>query len=309
MKYAFLLTVALVIIGLGADLIVYYSTGKMPLVVLNGVSMLIYGALLALYRLKKIYADNALLYCCQCLAINIGMSILYEASLNTVDSPTIILTDVGIGMLPTILSGVAQARRMPMFISIFICGCYVAAAVWMQNSPMLWRSPVLLLLLIGLAYGYSYMLSIGLKTEMENAKAQEENIRVREEQEKIFRMLNLTPLQQKMLKDGRLDSGYMENILEKMEKTTRERLMFEMRKRVHSDEEVKARIREKHPSLSKGDLEMCCMIVKGMTASEISRVSNVRPQSVTSRRSRMRTKLELSPEQNLNDYLTSLINS
>jgi DNA-binding CsgD family transcriptional regulator len=119
-------------------------------------------------------------------------------------------------------------------------------------------------------------------------------------------LFDFTPKQWEMIKSGRMTRRRFTELVTKMNRNTQEKMMHEMREMVRSEEEIKQAIRAVYPALTAGDLELCAMIVKGRTTGQIARLRGVHHNSVTSQRSRLRAKLSLSPDRNLNDYLRSL---
>lgn len=307
LRIIFNLSTALYIVGLGIHFFFYAMEKKHVLMLLNGVSIVLYGTLYVILRFQKLDINRCMVYSCLVITINLGLSLLIEAKRNHgSESAAIILADVGLGTFPIVAAGMTRVRHYPVYIGTILLGCYIAAAVWTKNELLYMRLPILSIMIVGISYGYSYLLQVNRHREEENARIRGEYNRIQEEQETVFQILRLTPEQWELMKEGRWNREQSEKLLENMKREDREKLVFQMRDIVQDDEEIKQNIRAKHPDLSKNDMDMCCMIAKGMTVSEISIASGLLRNSVTSRRCRLRKRLGLDAQQNLNEYLSSL---
>lgn len=65
-------------------------------------------------------------------------------------------------------------------------------------------------------------------------------------------------------------------------------------------------MRERYPALSKTDLRLCAYIRVGMTAKEIAQVLSVKPDTVNTSRYRIRKKMQLTPDDSLEDIIESI---
>ena len=63
------------------------------------------------------------------------------------------------------------------------------------------------------------------------------------------------------------------------------------------------KLKEKHPNLTTKDLRTCTYLRLGLSSKDISMLTNIEINSVIQNRYRLRTKLQLSKEQNLSEYL------
>ncbi|WMX13097.1 response regulator [Aureispira sp. CCB-E] len=66
------------------------------------------------------------------------------------------------------------------------------------------------------------------------------------------------------------------------------------------------RLAEKHPHLSNGDLKLCSFIKLNLTRKEIAEILGVTTEAIKKGRSRLRKKLELSPDLRLDIYLKQI---
>ena len=65
-------------------------------------------------------------------------------------------------------------------------------------------------------------------------------------------------------------------------------------------------IRTKHPKLTAAELRICCYIVEGKSSAEMAELMQVGVSTITSYRSRIRTKLGIHKGRNLRVYLDSI---
>ncbi|MFW5768086.1 MAG: helix-turn-helix transcriptional regulator, partial [Bacteroidota bacterium] len=60
---------------------------------------------------------------------------------------------------------------------------------------------------------------------------------------------------------------------------------------------------EKFPHLTENDKNLCAMVRMNLSSKEIASIKNISERSVITARYRLRQKLDLSSDQNLNDFL------
>ena len=65
-------------------------------------------------------------------------------------------------------------------------------------------------------------------------------------------------------------------------------------------------LKEQHPGLTKTDIEICSLIRIGLSRNEVANLRNTSLEAVKSSRSRLKKKLKLNKDQNLDVYLKSL---
>lgn len=74
----------------------------------------------------------------------------------------------------------------------------------------------------------------------------------------------------------------------------------------HADKDFFTKVKAQHPSLTANDLKLCVYLRLNMSSKEIAPLLNISPRSVEIKRYRLRKKLSLSRETNLNDYFINL---
>lgn len=118
----------------------------------------------------------------------------------------------------------------------------------------------------------------------------------------------------------------IDNILEKYEKlpsSLRDKAILDARKllrfeknidedwkdfKLHFEEihpEFFSELNKNYPELNSNDLRMCAYLRLDLSTKEIARIYNISPDSVRKRKQRLREKLELSAENDLNEWLRS----
>jgi DNA-binding CsgD family transcriptional regulator/cell division protein FtsB len=74
----------------------------------------------------------------------------------------------------------------------------------------------------------------------------------------------------------------------------------------HADKDFFRKVKEIHSSLTANDLKLCVYLRLNMSSKEIAPLLNISSRSVEIKRYRLRKKLDLSREVNLNDYFINL---
>ena len=74
----------------------------------------------------------------------------------------------------------------------------------------------------------------------------------------------------------------------------------------HADKDFFKKVKDLHPDLTPNDLRFCVYLRLNLSSKEISPLLNISPRSVEIKRYRLRKKIELPRNANLNDYFISL---
>jgi ligand-binding sensor domain-containing protein/DNA-binding CsgD family transcriptional regulator len=74
----------------------------------------------------------------------------------------------------------------------------------------------------------------------------------------------------------------------------------------HADKDFFKKVKELHPDLTPNDLRFCVYLRLNLSSKEISPLLNISPRSVEIKRYRLRKKIDLPRNANLNDYFISL---
>ena len=74
----------------------------------------------------------------------------------------------------------------------------------------------------------------------------------------------------------------------------------------HADKDFFKKVKDRHPNLTANDLKLCVYLRLNMSSKEIAPLLNISTRSVEIKRYRLRKKLNLSRDVNLNDYFINL---
>lgn len=282
----------------------YVLTHQILLLWINIICFILLWIIYALFKVKRVSVEKSLLIHIIVVTLNLYVGILHEGYIGEKGSLLHIVECMCVCMIPAMLAGITTKKMLlPTLITLGVVACYVVAGIAMGNPDnMLMHTLVFFCVIAGFGISFSLILKLSLNIEQRNTQTQEEH-------KNIARILDLTSKQWELIKQGRMSRKRMENILHKINHRSKEKIIYHAKKIVQSDEEIKQAVREKHPGLSLGDMELCALIVQGKTVTEIAKLQDIKTHSVTARRSRLRTKLGLEKEQNLNDYLISIARS
>lgn len=71
-------------------------------------------------------------------------------------------------------------------------------------------------------------------------------------------------------------------------------------------ERFRLKLITKHFNLTDSEIELCVFIVEGKNSIQISELTNLTPGTIRVYKNKLKTKLELNPNENLNNYLTNI---
>lgn len=74
----------------------------------------------------------------------------------------------------------------------------------------------------------------------------------------------------------------------------------------HADKDFFKKVKDKHPNLTANDLKLCVYLRLNMSSKEIAPLLNISHRSVEIKRYRLRKKINLEREINLNEYFINL---
>ncbi len=268
---------------------------------INVISLALLITLLLFYKKKIVSVSFAFLAHIVVITLNLYLGIMHEAALAANGSAMHVGECMCVCIIPAILSGMTHYRWLSIVIAVGANVCYAIAAISMGNPDrMLSRIPSFIIVTIGIAFALSYLLAVIRRIEREN-------LRIEGEQKNILQLFDFTPKQLELIKEGRMSRERLNNLVLKMNKKSQDKMIYKLREMAYTHEEIKQAIRNEHTGLTAGDLELCAFIVKGRSSGEIASLRGIHHNSVTAHRSRLRTKLGLNKEQNLNDYLQSIV--
>ena len=130
-----------------------------------------------------------------------------------------------------------------------------------------------------------------------------------DQQEKLINFFDLDSEQLQLIKTNNMTREDTFRLLEKMEERLQEKIVDYAKNLVKNEEEIIAALKKTHPDLTFTELQLCCFIVRGKTVAEICDIRNVSASTVTSVRSRLRTKLGLKKKESLQGYLKTVVHA
>ncbi len=296
LKPSFLISTFVFMAGLTVNFFLYLDRGRTLNAIVDGVSLLILFSVYLLLTTKKWSADRAVIVHVIVIALNFCISIFTEAIEPTDESRLWILMTIAVSIVPVLFAGMTTRRRLPLVVALAIIVSYTAASIIMKDVAMMTQIPTITLLFAAMALGYSYILYICRLTEREN-------IRMSEEQSRIFDYFYFTPKQWEKIREGRMSRQKLRALMEKADKSESAVIDLSAKETQYDGEAIKRKLSHDWPKLTAADIELCDLILRGYSAGEIARIQGLGIQSITSRRSRLRTKLGLAPGENLNSFL------
>lgn len=287
------------VVGMSMNFLIYVSRGITPNAVLEACAGFFLILIWILARLEKINVNSAMILHVSILTADFCGSIVIETIAATPDAQLWVLITMAFGVIPVMIAGLTTVRILPFILSMAVLLSYLSAGIALGDKTLISQSPTFILLYLGLSLGYTYVLTITRLIEREN-------LRMTKEQEHIMDYFYFTPRQWEQIRAGRMERSKLEKSLRRMERNDREKSLLESRRDSEEGKRVRDTVLSRHPRLTGGDTELCRLILQGYSTADIARIQGLKLQSVTSRRSRLRTKLGLSPGQNLNEYLRAL---
>lgn len=273
----------------------YNYTGAL----LKIVNLMTIGCIASLLLMKKIKVSFGLLMLLLTISINFYVTIIYESMNPDRESERVILFYVTLCIVPVILCGITHYSYVSLFVSTGSICSYLIACVLFDNFVICGYVILLFIIMVGISVFFWYT-ERTYRSELERKK-------VKNQQEEILSYFELEPEQWQILKNTKMSSEDTHELLENMGKQMREKIINEAKVLVYNDEAIIEAITRVHDDLTASELEICCHIVNGKTVNEICNIRNVSPSTVTSVRSRLRTKMGLAKKDNLKRYLRSLV--
>lgn len=297
-----LLSTVFFTLGMCIDLIMYIQSEKTLLFVVNGICIMTIPLIWILFRTQKISIDKATMFNVWAVALNLYLSIFSEVFYPGEDTSRNILLIMSVFMIPIIHSGITHVRIMPLLIASGGLLCYIIAAVYLQDAMMIRSIPILTLVLIGGSITVLFLLDVSRSAEHENLKTQFQ-------EQQLIDFFSMHQDEWQKIKEGRVSKEETIQLLTSLEGKTRTKLMSQLKDFVQDEVEMKSVLQKQYPSLTSGELQLCCYIIEGLSVSEISKIREVGTSTITSMRSRLRAKLNIDPKENLRDHLEHFIRS
>lgn len=239
--------------------------------------------------------------------IEIVAELFHQALYDGIRSPLSIMTNMVILACIACTSTLVYVKRLSLYISVLSIITYGICA-YLTGSKAL------------LDYSYLIVLSFLCVTFMGTHLAKTfqlllaENQGYKEEREQFLDYMQLTKEQWRQLMEAlrvtgkRTDIEQTESILVLMEERLQERLKYMAKEQIKQDRDYTAIILKECPFLTELELDIANYVIKGLSSSEIASALNTTTSTITTIRSRIRTKCGLSRDINLQCYLRQLTN-
>ncbi len=288
-------------IGLGADLATYIYHGSATLAIINAAAIAIIVAVFVLFVLKRVSPDTAMLVMLSSITLAPSLSIIYMALNPVADNSFCILSATGVCFVPVLMARLTSRQHFSIVFIAVSVGSYVFAGIYLRDNLLIYSAPMFLLLLTGAAILSSYTKEMTRRIEREKLEAETE-------WNKLVRFLDLDKQQIDTLKHDTLTKEDIAKLMSNMTEAVQELILQNAKLVVHDDQSMMKALRQKHPALTSGELELCCMIIRGHSVGDISRMRGVGISTITSTRSRLRQKIALPEGEILKSYLESVVN-
>lgn len=297
-KYAY----PLFCIGLCADLLFHIYTEQSAIALINAVNIAVIIALFILFRRNTISADTSMQIMLSTSVLNTCLTMIFLAISPKQHSSFSILLAMGISFFAVLLVRLTSRRYLAVIYIVLCTSSYIFAGIKLGDTSLLYNTPTLLLLLLSTYILYSYTMALSRNIEEDKMSAEEE-------WKKLLNYIGLDKQQLDILRNGNPTNNDISKLISRMDEGVQEIIMQNAKAVVHDDQIIMDSLRHKHPNITAGELELCCMIVKGHTVSDISRIRGVGASTVTSTRSRLRQKISLPAKESLKSYLEAVVNN
>lgn len=295
-------SVAFFSVGVIFDLVLYIIEAKLMLAAINILTLIVFAISMILYFSHRIDEYTTIFIQLIIIVFNILLSMLHEAWLPDGDSKLNIIVNMCIYLVPVILSAISKYKYTPYFISVLGLSVYTFTCVMTDSKDMLAYLPTLMLVFIGIPVVLVNVIGVTTRIESENAKFMRQ-------QEVLLETLDFDPKLLHLLDSDNMNQKHVTEFLDKLDGRLRDAIIARVREVMNTEEKAIKAISGVYPNLTTGEMDICLMILDGKTVSEICEIRHVSPSTVTSMRSRLRTKLGLSKGESLEGHLRSLVNA
>lgn len=277
----------------------YWIDNEIFLFVAKTVSVLLALFVFILFYTGKLEPIKAVMANLAMISSVVYVSTIYEGLYPGLRSDEKIMLNMMICLVGCIVGALASLQYISFLISGGAVTSYIIAAVLLKDPVMYRYLPSLIIILFGVS-SFMWYYQNKYKPNVENARLQEE-------QERLLRFFELEPDEWYRIRDNKMSTEDIRDFLQKMGERMYSRVVDQAKELVLKDERIIDSLKKAHCNMTPAELEICCLIIRGKTISQICEIRHVSPSTVTSIRSRLRTKLKLKKEDNLQRYLRELV--
>lgn len=259
-------------------------------------------ALLGLYWKKFVTLNQALFWNILLIQADVSIKMIHLAyePVNVALAHSIILINMTLLLLCFFVAYLSQIRNLNMVIFILSIGSYVAAAWIAKSAILITLTPIFLIIFIIVAFLTTF---IGRMTE-QVAKL---NSELKTENEEISEQLKLNKKQldslMSLAREKPMNRQQISEVLELVGEKAEKNIRNKMRYLMEQEKIDYLRLNEKLPELTRSEIEICDLILRGYKLLEICYELNKTETNISSQRSHIRAKLGLAPKDNLRDAL------
>lgn len=262
--------------------------------------------ILLAYLKRLISIRHAIALAFSISALEIIVEMFYQAMYDGGRGPFSIMTNMVLLACIASMSAMAYVKRLSLCISLasFIAYCicaHIAGSQEMQDYSYL------------LALAFIYVTFVGSHLAKTFVALMTENQIYKEEKEQLLNHMQLTKEQWSELMEAlrvtgkKIDIDKTKDILELMEDRLQARLKYKVKEMLKEEQDYTTQLLLQCPSLTDMELKTANYIIKGMSSSEIASTLDSTVSTVTTVRSRMRSKFGLDKNTNLQSYLCGLV--
>ncbi|MEG1634518.1 MAG: hypothetical protein RR388_02720 [Rikenellaceae bacterium] len=297
--------IGMVIIGISATFL-YRDTRTLFFYINNITFIILPIVLFVLYDTKKIILQRAMFWHIMIFLTEASSKIIYAAvtSTNSQLSNSIIILNMTLLLSCFLIAYLTQMRYINIVIIVVSLATYIAT-IFITDSNIL-RDLLPVFVIMFFLYGFSAHIinRIVSKIFHENneLKIEWENLTAKYELNKRYlnSMITLTS-------DEKLSKQQIEDIMIIAGKKAENNIRKKVRFLIEQEKIDYDKIANKFTELTKSEIEICDLILKGKKLTEICKTLNKTETNISSQRSHIRNKLSLSPTDNLKVALEKIM--
>lgn len=301
--YISICTLVFFFFGLSYDMGSYILTGDFLPATVNIASLSVFLSLTFLFRREKISVGTTLTWLLFSVQANVSVSIIYNC-IHDIGTGYFIIHDLCIGFLVCILAALTLKRGKVHILCTLPLTALGAGLGICSPISLLQFFPSLCL-----AYASPPVFLTRIRNYLWNSLREKE--RLLKEKQAMCKLMGMNEQQWDLLIDAvqvpRVPKEQAEELFETLQNAISDQLVVKAKQLLASEEQVEQINRKKGLRLTAKEVQLCGLIVEGKSVAEISAILHVQKSSVRAYRTRLRTKLELTPENDLKVFLMQLI--
>lgn len=266
----------------------------------NSVHGFLTALILFLYYSRRVSLTTAISIFCIVSQMELSAETIYCALHNTPYHMALIIANMALSAIVLLLGIISYLRITPYAVATLSLLTYILSIYLTKNEIIGNFFMVFLLAFVILSL-------LGRKLTVNVTILERENSNLKDEQQEVLDIFHMSKEQMQsymtLARNKRLDPELTAKLLQgvggKAERQIRENVAYYMRQSAIEFE----RLRQRLPELSTSELEICSIILKEKKLKEISAMLGKSPSNITCQRTNIRTKLGLTKEDNLYQFL------